>query len=352
MRDFIEENLREMVKINSESEGQMDDIVDFTTGLLDDIGLEYEVIDEDGFKPVIIASNGEGGVCFSGHLDTVPLGDGWEHEQGEIIGDKMYGRGTLDMKGPCLSIIAAAERLYKENVPFSIIFTTDEEVTMSGAKEVADRPEVTEASAVLVCEPTDMRVVNQEKGVYQFEITTEGKNAHASMPEKGENAIVKILPILTSLSRKNNIPAEKDEMSCCVNVIEGGEATNVIPDSCRAEVDVRFPDHFDKDLLKKYLFDPIDGDFDLKEIQYLDSVKLSKDRGSVQKLIEISKAETGYVPYGTEMVRYYQENKDTMIFGPGKVDSAHQPDEYIDLDQLVDIVDIYVDYAKSMVDID
>lgn len=350
MRKFIEENLSKMVKIDSVSEGQMDEIIDFTTDLLDDIGMEYEVVEGEGFSPVIVASHGDGGVCFSGHLDTVPKGDGWEHEQGKIVDDKMYGRGTLDMKGPCLSIIAAAQRLYDEDVPFSIIFTTDEEVTMNGAKEVADRPEVKEAPAVLVCEPTEMRVVNQEKGVYQFEITTEGKNAHASMPEKGDNAIVKILPILSSLSRKNNIPAEDDEMTCCVDVVDGGDATNVIPDSCRAEVDVRFPDHFDKEILERYLFDPIDEEFETGTIQYLESVKLDEDKESIQTLIDVAQAGKWVVPYGTEMVRFCQENEDTMIFGPGKVDSAHQPDEYIDLPQLVVAAEVYIDYAKTMVD--
>ncbi|MEF8834888.1 MAG: M20/M25/M40 family metallo-hydrolase [Candidatus Thermoplasmatota archaeon] len=348
MREFIEENLREMVKVESESEGPMKEIIEFTTSLLEEIGLDYEVVEGEEFNPVIIASHGEGGVCFSGHLDTVPKGDGWEHEQGEIVDDKMYGRGTLDMKGPCVSIIATAEKLLEKDIPFSIIFTTDEEITMNGANHVSDRPEVTEASVVLVCEPTDMRVVNQEKGVYQFEVTTEGENAHASMPEKGDNAIVKMLPILESLSRKNNIPAAKDEMTCCVDVIEGGEATNVIPDSCRAEVDVRFPDHFDRDVLDRYLFDPIDEDFEIEEIQFLESVKLDEDKKSVQTLIEIADAEKWAVPYGTEMVKFYKENEDTIIFGPGRVDVAHQPDEYIDLSQLVDVVEVYVDYAEAM----
>ncbi len=223
MRKFIEENLRNMVQIDSESEGDMDEIIEYTSQLLDEINVSCEVIRGEDFKPVIIASHGEKGVCFSGHLDTVPVGDGWEHEQGEIVDDKMYGRGTLDMKGPCVSAIAAAQKLVEKDIPFSIIFTTDEEVTMNGAQNVADKPEVTEAPAVVVCEPTEMQVVNQEKGVYQFEITTEGKNAHASMPEKGDNAIVNMLPILKNLSRKNNSPAGDDKLSCCVDVVEGGE---------------------------------------------------------------------------------------------------------------------------------
>ncbi len=350
MREFIEDNLKKMVKIDSVSEGDMSEIVDFTTDLLKKVGLEVEVIEGEGHDPVLIASNGNKGVCFSGHLDTVPIGDGWEYEQGEIVDKRMYGRGTLDMKGPCLSVIAAAEELVKKDVPFSIIFTTDEEVSMEGAKLVADRDEAIDAPAVVVCEPTEMQVVTQEKGVYQFEIKTKGENAHASMPEKGENAIVKILPILTSLSRKNNIPAEKNELTCCVDVVEGGEATNVIPKECRAEVDVRFPDHFNKDILKRYLFDPIDEDYELEEIQYLDAVKLDHDSGAVQKLLELADTTTWSVPYGTEMVRFYKQNENTMIFGPGRVDVAHQPDEYIELPELVKAAEVYIEYAEVMAD--
>ncbi|MEF8874623.1 MAG: M20/M25/M40 family metallo-hydrolase [Candidatus Thermoplasmatota archaeon] len=348
MRDFIEKNLEEMVKIDSVSEGDMDEIVGFTTELLEDAGLEPEIVEGDGHDPVIVASHGENGVCFSGHLDTVPVGDEWEHEQGEIEDERMYGRGTLDMKGPCLSVIAAARKLIQRDVPFSIIFTTDEEVSMDGAKKVAAREEVTKAPAVVICEPTEMQVVTEEKGVFQFEVKTDGENAHASMPEKGDNAIVKMLPILTSLSRKNNIPAEKDELTCSVDVIEGGEATNVIPKECRAEVDVRFPDHFDRDILERYLFDPIDKEFELKEIQFLDAVKLNHESEAVQKLLEIADTTTWAVPYGTEMVRFYEENENTMIFGPGRVDVAHQPDEYIELPELVKVVDIYVEYAETM----
>lgn len=350
MREFIEENLREMVEIDSHSSGDMADIIEFTTGLLDDIGVENRVVTGDDFSPVIIGSHGEGGVCFSGHLDTVPVGDGWEHEQGEVVDDKMYGRGSLDMKGPCMSAIAAAEQLKENDIPFSLVFTTDEEVTMDGAKAVVEEPEITDAPAVVVCEPTAMMVVPEEKGVYQFEITTHGKNAHASMPDKGENAIVKLLPILRSLNMKNNIPADRDELSCCVDVIEGGDATNVIPEKCRAEVDVRFPNQFNRELLEKYLFDPIDEEYELREIQFLEAVRLDEDMGCVQKMLDIADTDLWHVPYGTEMVRFFKTNEKTFIFGPGRVDLAHKPDEYIELPELVKAASIYREYAEVMAD--
>ncbi len=348
MRDFIEKNLEEMVRIDSKSEGSMDEIIDHTKNLLEEVGLEPEIVEGEGFSPVVIASHKDGGVCFSGHLDTVPQGSGWEHEQGEMVEDRMYGRGTLDMKGPCVSMIAAAEKLIEKDVPFSLVFTTDEEVTMNGAEKVADRPEITNAPAVVVCEPTELQVVTQEKGVYQFEIKTEGENAHASMPEKGDNAIAKILPILTSFDRKNNIPPGKDELSCCVDVIEGGDATNVIPKECRAEIDVRFPPHFNREILERYLFEPIDQEFEHEEIQFLDPVKIDQDSEAAQKMIEVADTTTWAVPYGTEMVRFYQQNENTLIFGPGQVDVAHQPDEFIELPGLVKAAEIYIEYAEVM----
>jgi len=349
MREFIEENLKKMVKIDSHSKGNMDEIIEFTSNLLEEIGLEPRIIKGEDFNPVIIASNGEGGVCFSGHLDTVPLGEGWEYEQGEIIDDKLYGRGSLDMKGPCMSAITAAKELKKEDVPFSLVFSTDEEITMAGAEEIINETEITEAPAVVVCEPTDMLVVTEEKGVFQFEIKTKGKNAHASMPEKGENAIVKMLPILQSISNKNNIPANKDQMTCNVDIIEGGNATNVIPDVCRAEVDVRFPPQFNRDILEKYIFDPIDGDYEFKELHWLDAVKLSTDSKCVKKMLDITDTSTWAVPYGTEMVRFFKTNESTLICGPGKVDMAHKPNEFIEIPDLLDAVEIYVQYAKEMV---
>ena len=348
MDEFIVENLRKMIDIDSESKGDMDEIIEFTTSLLDDIGLENRVLKGKNFNPVIIASHGKGGVCFSGHLDTVPTGDGWKHEQGEIEDGKIYGRGSLDMKGPCVTVIAAAKKLIEDDVPFSLIFSTDEEISMNGALEAASEPEITEAPAVVVAEPTAKLVVTQEKGVYQFELLTKGVNAHASMPEKGENAIMKMVPIIKDLDSKGKVPASKDDMTCSVNVIEAGDATNVIPKRCRVEVDVRFPPSFSRPELEQHLFGDIDEDYDLDVIQYLDAVKVDENMDCVKKMLDIADTDLWSVPYGTEMVRFNEYNKNTFIFGPGEVSSAHQPDEYIDLEHLFEIVDIYVQYAKIM----
>ncbi len=348
MKEYIKKNVAEIIKIKSESNGPMNEIVEFVKEKLSDIGLEPTVFEGDDHSPVVIATHGEGGVCFSGHLDTVPLGEGWTKEQGEIIDGKIYGRGALDMKGPCISMLTAAWKMKEEDIPFTLIFTTDEEVSMAGAKAVASRKEVREAPAVVVCEPTNFLVVNQEKGVYQFEIKTKGENAHASMPQIGENAISKMLPILIDLDKKGELDSGPEILTCCVDVVKGGKATNVIPDSCRAEVDVRFPSTYNFDSLKDYLFGDVSGEFELKTIQYLPSVKVEDDNPMIKKMLELADTETWSVPYGTEMVMFVKENPNTFIFGPGGVETAHQPDEHIKLSSLIEVVDIYVKYAEEM----
>ena len=345
----ITEILRKMVITPSVSETSMDEIVALTVSILDEMGIENRVVTGKEHSPVIIATYGKAGVCFSGHLDTVPLGEGWTRKQGEVVGDKMYGRGTLDMKGPCVSMLATAERLLQEEIPFSLIFTTDEEVSMNGALAVAHESEVVDAPAVVICEPTGMLVVNEEKGVYQFKIITKGVNAHASMPEKGDNAVVKILPILEKLNSKGNVPAGSHEISCCVNVIRGGQATNVIPAECVAEVDVRFPGRFlSMDSIRSFIFEDVQEEHDYQLIQYLDSVSVNPDAQCIKTMLDVADSTLWAVPYGTEMVRFAKTNPNTFIFGPGRVDVAHKPDEWIELSELEKVVDIYVEYAKRM----
>ncbi len=349
MERYIRENLRKLVLTPSVSNDSMDEIVDLTVSILYDMGLGSRVITGEEHSPVIIASYGKNGVCFSGHLDTVPVGDSWKHDQGEIVGSRMYGRGTLDMKGPCVSMMAAAKRLLEMEVPFTLIFTTDEEVSMNGALAVAEEPEITDAPAVVICEPTGGLVVNEEKGVYQFKLKTTGVNAHASMPEKGENAVVKMLPILEKMNNLNNIPTGKDQISCCVNVVNGGSATNVIPAECTAEIDVRFPNEYqDEKSIHQFLFDSVSQEHEYELIQYLDPVYVDPESECITTMLKLAGTELWSVPYGTEMVRFFKTNPNTFIFGPGQVDVAHKPDEWIDIDDLVDIVKIYVEYARRM----
>src|SRR5262249_6652992 len=100
-------------------------------------------------SPALLASFGEGGVLFSGHLDTVPMTGAWRTRPAEIRGDKLFGRGSSDMKGGVAAILMAASEL-RGRVPFSIALTTDEETTMAGAKSMLGTPALRRSTAIVV----------------------------------------------------------------------------------------------------------------------------------------------------------------------------------------------------------
>ena len=190
MRDHVIKTLLDLVSIDSDVHSDKEKIIDYTMKRLEEAGLEPYTVGTVK-DPAIIASYGTGGILFSGHLDTVPIGSGWTKGQGEIVGDRIYGRGTADMKGDCAAVIDVAEELVKDNIPFSICFTTDEEEQMHSTSAAVKDEVVSKASAVLIGEPTGLCPAYREKGVFRFRLTTNGKAAHASQPWLGKDASLK-----------------------------------------------------------------------------------------------------------------------------------------------------------------
>jgi len=185
--------LVQLVKAESEPDSEKNYVLNVVIPHLENMGLEIDIHNKDT-NPAIYARKGTPKILFNGHLDTVPRGTGWSFEDGQVVGDLVYGRGSLDMKGDCAALLLAAEILNEKGTDFAIVYTTDEEVGMAGAKELASHhPEIADIPLFVVCEPTDLCPVIDEKGIVQFRITTTGKNAHASMPELGRNAIADLI---------------------------------------------------------------------------------------------------------------------------------------------------------------
>src|SRR5207247_3088776 len=149
----------------------------------------------------VTASSGSGGVLLNGHLDTVPIASGWTREQGSWDGDFLYGRGTADMKAGCVAELAAARSLLDAGLPVSLVFTTDEETTMAGAVKLAPSDLVKDAAAVVVGEPSRLRIITSEKGVLWYRASISGRSAHGSLPHLGDNAIYRMMRFLTQLDR-------------------------------------------------------------------------------------------------------------------------------------------------------
>jgi len=347
----VEEVLTDLVLLGSTSDDPIERIIDYVSARLKRLGVETRLRGTKE-RPAIVAQFGHKGVALSGHLDTVPLGSGWSHQQAEVSGGYIFGRGSCDMKGGCTAMLLAAEDLVAGNVPFTLCFTTDEETTMKGAAAAAKDPAIRSAPAILITEPSDFEIVVKEKGLLHFTLGTQGKAAHASMPALGENAIAKMVKLLAKLEDLQRIPKDPvAEMTLCVDTIHGGTRINVIPSDCVAEVDVRYPLPLDPQGVVKLITDRVGAEgYELKVLHQLDPVETDPHSTPVTTLANIlgPGAKVSAVPYATEMVMFKGDNPKVMVCGPGEAKGCHIIDEKIALAEVQKAVGIYVEYCSRM----
>ena len=346
-----EELLKRLVLLSSSEDDDTLPIVSFVSEYLTELGLEPMLIG-DGDKPAVFARHGEKGVVLSGHLDTVPLGAGWTRGQGEVVDGVMYGRGAADMKGGCAAVLLAAKGLVNDGTPFAVCFTLDEEISMNGAAAVAEAGLLKDAPAVLVAEPTNFDIVVREKGLIQFSIKTTGKSAHASMPTLGDNAITKMTALLHSIRDLQQVPEDPlNELTLCVNTISGGTQMNVIPDSCEARADARFPPDMTGDDVLNLVRERFgDAPHQLEMRHLLDPVETDPTLPAVIALKDIvgDEAKVLGVAYATEMVMFKRDNRTLMVCGPGDPTQAHVTDEHIETGQVAVAAEIYKEYCRLM----
>jgi len=220
--------------------------------MLQDAGFRVEYHEFAEGRTSLIARigepNGKAPLCFTGHIDTVPLGAAhWRHDAfaGETDGDKLYGRGSTDMKSGIAAFVCAALELapHLARTPgLVLVITAGEEVGCEGAKFLADRKLLGSAGAIVVAEPTGNYPYVGHKGLAWFEIETTGVTAHGSMPEVGDNAIVKMARVIDDLGRFR-FPVESHPVmgkpTLNVGTIRGGLNTNSVPDRACITVDTR-----------------------------------------------------------------------------------------------------------------
>ncbi len=346
--DYIREKLTEFVRVPSTPDVDRTQILRAAEEATEDLGLR-PIAHEDA--AAVEASSGSGGVLFNGHLDTVPLASGWTKEQGSWEGDFLYGRGAADMKAGCVAALAAARDLLERGVPFSLLFTTDEETTMRGAKMLAPTRTVRDAAAIVVAEPSALRVIVAEKGVLWYRATTRGRSAHGSTPHLGDNAIHRMARVLPHLAR--HMGPEDAEGGITVNVggVRGGVQPNLVADYCTLDLDCRHPPGTSRadveDTLRKAI--AASGEtVDLDLFHEIPPASVSPEAPHVRALRDIARAEVIQIPYGTEMAYYARENPRCVVFGPGDPASIHGPDEGVSLAQVARAAEIFTEYAVRL----
>jgi acetylornithine deacetylase len=292
-------------------------------------------------------------------MDVVPAKEsGWETDPFVLTEreEKLYGRGACDMKGFLALSLNVAARLDPEDLerPLVLIFTYDEEVGTLGAKHLADgwdNPGVLPRSAI-VGEPTCLHVVRAHKGIFELRIRLGGMSAHSGYPHLGASAIEPAARVVLALSElrqswQSETPSnaelfpEVPFVPLNVGVITGGVAANVIPDHCEMEVTARPLPGMEVRRLVEGIQQAVrraarDAPFTIETICESPPLLLAADAEIHRALCDlVGQSEEHAVSYATDAGWLQQLGMDCAVFGPGDIATAHKPNEFVSVSDLV-----------------
>ncbi len=346
--EYIRKELMEFVRIPSTPDTDMVEILRAATAAIEGIGLKPTVHED---VKAVTASSGIGGVLINGHLDTVPVASGWTREANTWDGDFLYGRGTADMKAGCVAGLATARALLDAGVPVSLLFTTDEETTMHGAVNLASSDLVRTAAAVVVAEPTALRVVAREKGVLWYHASTRGRSAHGSMPHLGDNAIYRMMRVLPHLEPLAHPTDPLAEITVSLGTIHGGTKPNLVADTCSIDLDCRHPPgttKADVEAVLRKAFAASGETAELARFHAVPAVAVPSDADHIRVLRDLAGTDVVGVTYGTEMAYYAEHNPRCAVFGPGETERIHVPDERVALSEVIRAAEILTAYGRKL----
>lgn len=364
--------LQKMIQIDSSNPpGNEDKVSKMLADRCESVGIPYQITEvEPGRSNFEIRLKGEipGKLVFCGHMDTVLPGEQpWTYSpfSGEIVGDKLYGRGASDMKSGLAAMYLAVESLFMEGKKLhkELVFlaTAGEEVDSCGARKYLEKQSMENVEALVIGEPTNEKVAVGHKGALWIEIVTIGKTAHGSMPDMGINAIEwmnKVIERLNLLKKKWKISAEPlGESSLAVTKINGGVQTNVIPDRCSMSVDIRsVPPQSHEQLLSEIMNSlselfSTEGSPDFSVNMQLDRPAILTDRTDklISLALNLKKQDSVYgVSYYTDAAVLNPDSKvPTLIYGPGDEKLAHQPNEFVDIQAYLRSIEFYKELAVA-----
>ena len=339
-------------------------VIELLAGWLETAGFEGEVQPVPGFagKSNLIAVLGKGsdGLVLSGHTDTVPCDlELWTQDPFRLDerNDRLYGLGSADMKSFFALCLAAAEGLTARDLkrPLTIIATADEESSMSGAKALVNTGRHLGRYAV-VGEPTGLKPIRMHKGILMEAIRLSGQAGHSSDPSLGNNAlegmhkvIGELLAWRTELQAKYCNPAFAVEVPTLnLGHVHGGDNPNRICGQCELHIDLRPLPGMQLDQLRNELHQRLrdhmaDSGLALDFEALFDGIP-AVETAETSAIVQAAERLTGHraeaVAFGTEAPYLNEMGMETIVMGPGSIDQAHQPDEFIALDQLQPSIDL------------
>lgn len=322
------------------------------------------VANADGTKANLYASIGPdvaGGVVLSGHTDVVPVDDQpWSSDPWVLSerGGKLYGRGTADMKAFIALVLAHvdAARGAALKRPIVLAFSYDEEIGCLGAPALIAElaAQANKPSAVIVGEPTSMKVVSAHKGVRSFIVEVTGREGHSSLPDQGVSAVmeaVKLMSLVADMSEEARAlthPHFKPPgPTMTIGKVDGGTASNILARRCSFIWDCRCPEMAQGDAIeRRFRAVAAEVDASIKARAPEGGVTITRRSNTPGLTIEraseaevLARALTGdnetrAVAYAAEAGLFQRAGMPAIICGPGSIEQAHQPDEWIERAQI------------------
>ena len=336
--------------------------------LLEDAGLTISAHESAAGRTTIVArlrgSNGAPALCYTGHLDTVPVGtEPWLHDPfgGELADGRVHGRGASDMKGGVAALVVAARRLARlpERPTLVLVITAGEETGCEGAFHLARTTDALDGiGAILVAEPTDNYPMLGHRGALWLEVRVRGQSAHGATPELGVNAIHRAargLVRLEGMRLDDRTDALLGAASFNVGTIRGGSSPNMVPDSVTLGFDLRTLPRQRPEELVRQLRGAFEGEVELTTLIDVPSVITPSDDPWVQLVFEVMAPMLGEMPspraaaFFTDAaaLREAARGAPTVILGPGAPELAHRPNESCSVERIEAAVEAYVQIASA-----
>ena len=367
------ELLEKLVGFDSVSRNSNLPLIEWIESYLDAHGVHHErAPSPDGTKSNLLARIGApapGGVVLSGHTDVVPIdGQEWDTDPFTLTqkGDKLFGRGTSDMKSfvaVCLALVPHFKSLALKK-PIYFAFSYDEEIGCLGAPVLLAHmtKHIPLPEFVVIGEPTLMQVVTAHKGVLSFETVVHGLEAHSSQPHLGINSVhvaCDLVHFLKTMSEELAEKGKRDERfvppysTVHVGVINGGTARNIIAKECHFVWEIRPLPGDDADALvarftayaeklKKQIQEKFSGaDIVTRPMSRMTGVTLpEKGQAACKRVMRCAHSNRELaVSFGTEAGVFQDNGIPAIICGPGSIDQAHKPNEWIEISQIGACID-------------
>ena len=352
--------LKEMLDLYSPS-GKEEEILEFVGAYLQQQGLPVleQKVDEHRSNLLVLPRDPHRvKMCFVGHLDTVAAYDldefGFREE-----GDRVYGVGAADMKAGCAAMIETFTVLAQSGTlsdGVGLALVVDEEEDNSGARALVEEYDFPWA---IIGEPTNLVPCLGHYGYIEVLLRTRGKRAHPAVPEQGQNAITGMLQLLLKVTEF--AASRAGELVYNIRDLSVLPLGFVVPDSCEAWLDLHVPPNFTIDVLKSQLEQlvkecseanpPLEAELRFEEVHA--GYKISPERPVVKTLRQVYEGLS--LPWEPSDFRSHSDANtlwaagvDPIILGPGRLEEAHTPEEYVAFGHVAEAARIYLELASSL----